>query len=246
MLELRERALVDLAASSARHGLGLFETILVRGGRALRLGWHLERLAAGARFLRMEAPPAEDAVDRFAADRLGMRAVATGALRLYAVDGSLALALSPGPPAPLVSASAAVAVSVRRWSGSPLCRFKTLSYLENIILAREADDRGLADAVALNEAGRLCDGGRTSLFVVRAGRILTPPCADGALPGIARRLILESGLGREERLGPEDTAAADAAFLANALRLVMPLDRFDGRELDSGHPLVAEAARLFD
>ena len=246
MLELRERALVDLAASSARHGLGLFETVLVRGGRALRLGWHLERLAAGARFLRMEAPPDQGEVDRFAADRLGLRAVATGALRLYAVDGSLSLALSPCAPAPLASASAAVAESVRRWSGSPLFRFKTLSYLENIILAREAADRGLADAVALNEAGRLCDGGRTNLFVVRGGRILTPPHADGALPGIARRLILESGLALEERLGPEDLAAADAAFLANALRLVMPLERFGGRELDPGHPLVAAAARLFD
>jgi branched-chain amino acid aminotransferase len=246
MLELRERALVDLAASSVRHGLGLFESVLVRDGRALRLGWHLERLAAGTRFLRLDEPPAEDAVDRFAEDRLGMRGLAAGVLRLYAADGFLALVLSPGPLPPLASQAAGIATSIRRWSGSPLCRFKTLSYLENIILAREAEGRGLGDVIALNEAGNLSDGGRTSLFVVMGGRILTPPCADGALPGIARRLLLESGLAREERLPAADLTAIEGAFLTNALRLVIPLDRLEGRDLDPGHPLIEKAVRLFE
>ena len=246
MLELRERALVDLAASSVRHGLGLFESVLVRNGRALRLGWHLERLTAGTRFLRLDEPPAEEADDRFAANRLGMRAVAAGALRLYAADGFLALALTPGPLPPLSSQAAGIARSLRRWSGSPLCRFKTLSYLENIILAREAEDRGLTDVIALNEDGNLSDGGRTSLFVVRGGRVLTPPCTDGALPGIARRLLLESGLAREESLSTADLPAIDGAFLTNALRMVMTLGRFEGRDLDPDHPLIERAARLSD
>jgi len=171
---------------------------------------------------------------------------ASGALRLYATDDFLALALSPGPLPPLASQEAGIATSIRRWSGSPLCRFKTLSYLENIILAREAEGRGLADVVALNEARNLSDGGRTSLFVVRGNRVLTPPCADGALPGIARRLLLESGLAREERLAPADLTAIDGAFLTNALRLVVPLGRLEGRDLDPGHPLIEKAIRLFE
>jgi branched-chain amino acid aminotransferase len=246
MLELRDRALVDLSTSSARHGLGLFESILVRKGRALRLAWHLERLAAGARFLRMDSPPAEDSVASFARERLGMAGFDLAVLRLYALDGFLALALAPGLPPPLLSSAAAIAISVRRSSGSPLCRFKTLSYLENILLAREAEERGLAEVIALNEVGRLCDGGRTSLFIVRRGELLTPPVADGALPGIARRLILEAGIAREAGLRVEDLGDMEGAFIANSLRSVVALDRWEGRELDPGHALIGKAARLFE
>ena len=57
MLELLTDTRIDLARSGARHGEGLFETLRVRDGAPLRLAAHLERLAAGARFLGLEPPP---------------------------------------------------------------------------------------------------------------------------------------------------------------------------------------------
>ncbi|MEI6874552.1 MAG: aminotransferase class IV [Spirochaetota bacterium] len=245
MLELRDRALVELPLSSARHGLGLFESIRVRDGKALRLAWHLERLASGARFLRMDAPPGEDEVARFARGSCALGDTAEGVLRLYALDGFLVPVLSPGLPAPLASRRADLAATLRRSSSSPLCRFKTLSYLENIMLAREAEERGLAEVIALNEAGRLSDGGRTTLFIVKGGLILTPPVGDGALPGIARRLLLESGLACEAPLYPADVSDCDGAFIANSLRSVVALEGFGGRDLDPQHPMIGKAARLF-
>jgi branched-chain amino acid aminotransferase len=67
MLELLTDTRIDLAASGARHGEGLFETLRVRDGVPLRLAAHLERLAAGARFLGLEAPPGPEAVLAFLA-----------------------------------------------------------------------------------------------------------------------------------------------------------------------------------
>ena len=62
-----------------------------------------------------------------------------------------------------------------RRSANPLNRFKTMAYLENLLLTREAEDRALYEVVALNESGRLTDGGRTNLFLVTGDEILTPP-----------------------------------------------------------------------
>lgn len=245
MLELSDRVLVEPPRSGLRHGFGLFETIRVRGGEALRLDWHLERLAAGAAFLGLDAPPPRAELEDFARRRCGLGDCAAGVLRLYAYDASLELALTPGLPPPVGEAAAGIASTVRRLSGSPLCRFKTLSYLENILLVREAEGRGCFDLIALNEAGRLADGGRTNLFLVREGEILTPPVADGALPGVARRALLEAGLVREAALHPADLETCEAAFLANALRLVLPLHRLGGRELPPAHPRVEAAAGLF-
>jgi len=243
MLELRAGLSLELPTSEARHGRGLFETILVRGGRALRLDWHLERLASGAAYLGLEAPPRALEVEAFAG-RLGLEGLAEGVLRLFAVDGLLALDLSSGLPPLPASREADLSRNLRRWSGSPLCRFKTLSYLENAELGREAEARGLLEVVALNEGGRLTDGGRTSLFVQIGGELLTPPVSEGALPGTLRRLILERGLAREAPLAPADLEGAEAAFLTNALRLVLPLEAFGTRRLDPEAPLVSEARAL--
>ncbi len=105
-----------------------------------------------------------------------------------------------------------------RSSGSPLNRFKTLSYLENRLLHREAEAQGWFEALALNERGQLTDGGRTNVVLVLEGQALTPPVQDGALPGIARRVLLEAGLAREASLEPRDLESAEGVFLVNALR----------------------------
>ena len=243
MLELLTDTRIDLAGSGARHGEGLFETIRVRDGAPRRLEAHLQRLAGGARFLGLEPPPEPEAVRAFlAAPCAGL---ASGVLRLLAVDRKLLVTVAPWVPEPGPVALGLCALT-RRCSASPLNRFKTLSYLENRIMAREAAERGLFEVVALNEHGRLTDGARTSLFVVLAGRMLTPPVAEGALPGVARRCLLEAGLAREAGLVPEDLARADAALLTNALRGAMPVRAAEGRALDPDHALLRRAAALLD
>jgi len=245
MLELLTGAAVDLAVSAARHGEGLFETIRVRGGEAVRLEAHLARLAAGAAFLGLDGPPGAGPVRAFLA-AAGCGELAHGTLRLLAVDGRLHVLLEDRVPAAPARPAAALSRQVRRFSGNPLNRFKTLSYLENRLLAREAASRGLFEAIAPNERGRLTDGARTSLFMVSGGELLTPPVADGALPGIARRALLEAGLAREAGLAPGDLDRAEGILVCNALRGAMPLAEWEGRALDDGHPLLREAAAVLD
>ncbi|MGA2083186.1 MAG: aminotransferase class IV [Holophaga sp.] len=245
MLELLSGTRVDLAHSAARHGEGLFETIRVRDGAPARLGAHLERLAAGARFLGLEPPPGPDAVRDFLAARGVCAGLERGVLRLLAVDGKLLTWAAPWEPGRQGPIQAALSREIRRLSDSPLNRFKTLSYLENRLLAREAGRRGLFEALALNEAGRLTDGSRTTLFVVLGGRLLTPPASDGALPGVARRCLLEAGLAEEAPLVQADLARAEALLLSNALQGAVPVHACpDCGPLDAGHPLLARAAEL--
>ena len=245
MLELLTCAPLDLANSGARHGEGLFETIRVRLGEPLRLEAHLERLALGTAFLGLEPPPGADALRAFLDAHTPCRALPEGVLRLIAVDRRLQVTVAPWIPEPPAPRSLALSLRIRRFSASPLNRFKTLSYLENRLLAREAQERGLFEVIALNEAGRLTDGGRTTLFLVIGGLLLTPPDADGALPGVARRTLLEAGLAREAHLTPEDLEGAQAILLTNALRGAIPVDTLAGKVLDARHPLLAQAAALF-
>jgi len=246
MLELSLDTRVDLARSSARHGCGLFETVRIQAGRACHLDLHLERLASGCAFLGLEAPPDLGSLESFLEAETECREMPRGVLRMLAVDARLLVWIEPFEPGVAKAVSLGCSLETVRFSGNPLNRFKTLSYLENLRLSREAEARGLFEVIAPNERGQLSDGGRTTLFAVLEGRVRTPPLSDGALPGVARRVLLDSDLAKEAPLSWEELGRAEAVFLANALRGVIPVERLEGfGARDAEHPaILAAAAKL--
>ena len=246
MLELLTGTTIDLAHSGARHGEGLFETIRIRHGIPLRLPAHLQRLAAGAEFLGLAEPPDLAGLLAFLAAHTRCQDLQNGVLRLLAVDGQLQVTVAPWQPDPPAFRELALSLQIRRLSGDPLTCFKTLSYLDNRLLVREAQQRGLFEVIAPNELGRLSDGGRCNLFLLIQGRLLTPPVADGALPGVARRSLLEAGLAEEAPLAAVDLDNAQAHLLTNALRGAIPMHGFQGRLLDARHPLLLAAAEALE
>jgi branched-subunit amino acid aminotransferase/4-amino-4-deoxychorismate lyase len=247
MLELTADTRIDLARSSARHGAGLFETIRIRQGRALRLEAHLTRLAHGAAFLGMDVPPEPYLLEAFLDLHTNCVSLASGVLRLLAVDQSLMLSLAPWEANRPRRIDIGISQRVVRRSCNPLNRFKTMAYLENLLLTREAEDRALFEAIALNEAGRLTDGGRTSLFLVAGDAVLTPAAESGALPGIARSLLLSSGLAKEADLYAEDLNASEAVFLTNALHGVIPVHGIEGGQPKAvQHPALRACAELLE
>jgi len=245
MLELSADTQVDLRGSGVRHGWGLFETIRVQAGEPRWLELHLERLAGGCAFLGLPSPPRVATVRAFLSTHGECARVGQGVLRLIAADNFLRVFVEPLPSALPASVGLGRSLETVRFSGNPLNRFKTLSYMENLRLAEEARSRGLFEVLALNERGHLCDGGRTSVFVVLGGKAWTPPGGDGALPGVARRVLLEAGLAAEATLTWSDVEGAEGIFLVNALRGVIPVDRVEeGRLLERAHPQVLRAAGL--
>jgi para-aminobenzoate synthetase/4-amino-4-deoxychorismate lyase len=78
---------------------------------------------------------------------------------------------------------------------------------------------GFDDALFLNLRGEVTEGAISNMFVEKDGRWFTPPVECGLLPGVFRRHLLETRPEIEERiLFLDDLRAADAIYLANALR----------------------------
>jgi branched-chain amino acid aminotransferase len=232
MLELVTARAMDVATSDARHGWGCFETLRVEKGLPRWLERHLARLAGGCAFLGLAPPPPPESIRAFLESLPlpgpDLTSDGDGTLRLIAVDGCLIVRLDGRPAPPAEPLRACLSTRVTRCSASPLNRFKTLSYLENRLLQVEAGERQAFEALALNESGRLTDGGRTTVLLRKRGRWLTPPAEDGALPGIARGLLLEAGLVDEAALRPEELPEAEGALLVNALRGVQVLSEVAG------------------
>jgi len=251
-------ARIDPADRGFTLGDGLFETIRIKDRLPRHLSRHLHRLGAGAGLLRLPLPyDATDLTDAMAA-LIGAAGVDDGVLRLTLSRGTGARGVLPpadarptllmtvAPAAHMTApVSAIVARSTRRNEHSPLSRLKSLNYLDSILARQEAAERGADEALLLNAAGRLAESSVANLFLSIDGRLLTPPLADGALPGIRRALILERHDAAEAPLTLEDLARADEAILTNSLGL-RPLVAVDGSPVGAGTPGPALARLLAD
>ena len=139
-----------------------------------------------------------------------------------------------------------VASAVRRDPANPLVSLKTTSRADYVYARLEARRAGADDAVFLTTDGHLSEGTTANIFLVRAApdgaRELATPSLDCAiLPGTTRSWLLAwaAGVGLraiETRLTRDDLAGAEEAFLSSSVAGVLPVTRFEGRPIGTGHP----------
>ena len=252
----RSTARVSALDRGLLYGYGLFETMRSYGGRVFRLAEHYRRLCDGASRLAMAVPLSLDDVGKAVDAVLVRNDLADAYLRLTVTAGTPPNAAGPAgdaaavlvarpltdyPPDLYRRGMAAVVSPVRRNETSPLCRIKTLNYLDNLLAREDARRRGADEAILLNTRGLVAEGSASNLFLVEGGRLLTPSVESGALPGITRQAALElaSAAGLEAvESGVEMQALWDApeVFLTNSVMEVMPLTMLDGRPVGSGEP----------
>ncbi|HUU11056.1 MAG TPA: aminotransferase class IV, partial [Phycisphaerae bacterium] len=239
-------------------GAGLFETLRTYGGRPFRLAAHLARLRASGTVLRIFVKETDEAV----AEVIDRLVCANGApdarVRLTATRGSLTdeldddeapaatLLATAGPmtpyPAEFYEQGVTVVVSdIRANETDPSTYHKTTGYMTNLLALRDAHRARAAEAIRFNTKNRLAEGAISNIFLVRDGRLLTPPVEEGLLAGITRAAVLEvaaeTGVpAQQQALAVQDLLAADEVFLTNAIMEVMPVARFEQHEVGTGLP----------
>jgi len=241
------------------YGCGLFETLRMRGGRLFALERHLGRLAASAAELGLALPPTA-VLEQALRETARANGVSECVLRLTVSPGLGEASPDAGPAGPTqFLVTARPAPPPRKQGGTaaitglhPGLPHKSTSYLPFLLARRRARAQG-ADEALLTREGRLVEGATSNLFLVRGGRVLTPPLASGCLPGITRGVLFDlapaAGVDLAEAdLTPTDLAGATEAFLTNAVSGVTPLVAVDGAPIGPGHPgpVTARLARAYE
>ena len=218
------KAVVSIADRGFLYGDGCFETLRIYSGRMFRMPEHLVRLFAGLQALGIEAWLSPEELRAACRALMQLNDVRNGVARIYqSRDSIVVTALAREIPARELHAI----VSTVRLDGQ-LSQFKTANRLPYILAQREAERAEVNDAVLLNVAGQVAEFTASNLFVVKNGNLLTPPLADGPLPGITRAVVLalaaEAKLPvRELSFGPKFLAAADEVFATNSLMEIAPV-----------------------
>lgn len=227
-------------------GDGLFETLLWTGQEIRFFEAHMARLGHGASQLGLAIPfniaEMEQGLLALAAasgqQRAALRLMVTrgaGPRGLKVPDTSLpnVLATIAAVPAEFPSVDVRL-VDVNRSPGAPSARFKTLSYVDNIVALNMARALGGDDGLMRGPDGSIACATSANFMIEHDGRWCTPPLEDGALPGIVRGRLVRAGLVIESRVRIADLETCQAACLTNALVGVRPIHTLNGRALGTG------------
>jgi branched-chain amino acid aminotransferase len=116
----------------------------------------------------------------------------------------------------------------------------TGGYVNSALAKTEALEHGYDEAIFLTADGFISEGSAENIFLIRDGRLITPPLSDDILEGITRETVIE--LAREElgietterAIGRTELYIADEAFLCGTGAQVSPIIEVDKRPLGSG------------
>ena len=241
------------------YGDGVFEGLRSYAGKVFRLEAHIDRLFASARAICLEIPLSKEAVMGAVVDTLAANNLADGYVRLIVTRGAGGLGLDPAKtsnPQVIVIADTislypreyyeqglriVTAATQRTQSAALSPRIKSLNYLNNIMAKLEGLQAGCVEALMLNHKGEVAECTGDNVFVVRGGRLLTPPPDAGILEGITRGAVMELAVAaglecREQTLVRHDLYTADECFLTGTAAEVIPVVEIDGRRIGSGMP----------
>jgi 4-amino-4-deoxychorismate lyase len=259
----------DLAAV---RGDGIFETLLVRGGRPCLLESHLGRLTQSAAMMDLPAPDLPQW--RTAVDVAVQRWLACGGdegvLRLVYSRGResgsppTAFATIGAVPARVAGARSSGVAAVTLARGLPaegasempwlLAGAKTLSYAVNMAALRHAERRGAGDVIFVGSDGLILEGPRSTVVVATdlggTPALLTPPPWYPILRGTTQQALFEvarnKGYDCDYRaLRPADLLAAQGVWLVSSITLAARVHTLDGKALRPA-PLAGEIAKLVD
>ena len=198
-------------------GLRLIETLRREAGQYPRLSGHLARLQHSAAWFGFGYDEAAVRQRLAAMPASGVWRVRLTLDKAGAIDVQ-AFPLGDEPASPRLARLATTTID----SADPLRRHKTTArQLYDEALRGLDADSPVFDVLFLNERGELAEGARSNVFVERDGRLLTPPLASGALPGVLRADLLASGRAVEAVLWPVDLQ--QGFWLGNALRGLIPV-----------------------
>ncbi|MGE5310465.1 MAG: branched-chain amino acid transaminase, partial [Nitrospirota bacterium] len=255
---------VHILTHTLHYGLGVFEGIrcyLCADGRSaiFRLPEHVERLFKGAHAVLLNIPFSREEIIAAILETLRVNGQKAGYIRPLVFIGDGAMGLHPqnnpvrvavvtwpwgaylGEEGLAKGIRAKVSSYIRHHVNIMMTKTKTCGNYVNSILAKlEVTKDGYDEAIMLDTEGYICEASGENIFIVRQGRIKTPPLTS-ILPGITRDTVMtiarDLGLVVEEqRFSRDELYMADEAFFTGTAAEITPIREVDRRTIGKGEP----------
>ena len=260
-----DQANVQVLTHTLHYGTGVFEGIRAyetpNGPGIFRLTEHIERLFRSAAILMMDIPytvaelveATKETVRSTELPGCYIRPIAYygyGEMGLNTLPCSVDVSIACWPWGAYLgddAVSKGVRMKISSWTRHdhntmPPAAKTTGNYVNSSLAKVEALKAGYDEAIMLNKAGLVSECTGENIFVVRNGKIITPPISASALEGITQSTVasIAADLGHEVVVGEltrSDLYIADEMFVCGTAAEVSTVNSVDDRPIPCPGPI---------
>ncbi|MGA7615281.1 MAG: branched-chain amino acid transaminase [Thermoanaerobaculia bacterium] len=257
-----EDAKIHVLSHVVHYGSGIFEGARCyntsQGPAIFRLPEHVRRLFDGCKIYRMQIPFSPDEIRQACIDAIALNEFEDCYIRPIVYRGFGTLGVHPGKcPIDVTIAvwkwgaylgaealEQGVDVRVSSWNRMapntfPAMAKSTANYMNSQLIRMEAGIDGYSEGIALDVYGYVSEGSGENVFIVRDGKVITPPLGASILPGITRdttiRLARDLGYEVVEQLIPREALyIADEVFFSGSAAEITPIRSVDRIKIGDG------------
>ncbi|MEM0007398.1 MAG: branched-chain-amino-acid transaminase [Candidatus Bathyarchaeia archaeon] len=255
----KSQAKISVYDHGLLYGDGVFEGIRAYNGVVFKLKEHIDRLYRSAHAIMLQIPITKEEMTNIVLETLRKNNLKDAYIRLVVTRGVGDLGLDPRkcskPTIIVITDTIALHKSEAKEKGITAMltwvkrdpvdatshEIKSLNYLNSILAKIEANINGVDEAICLDKNGFVCEGVAENIFIVKNGRIYTPPSYTGALPGITAETVKElaKSLGYEvleKNITPYELFTADEVFFTGTAAEIIPVREINKRQIGNGKP----------
>ncbi|HIH00655.1 TPA: branched-chain amino acid transaminase [Thermoplasmata archaeon] len=257
-------ATVHVLSHGLHYGTGVFEGIRCydtrKGPAVFRLREHMIRLHTSAKAINLEIPYSVDELCAATKEVIrgnGLKACYIRPITFFGVSGigvnpigypveTFILAFPLGAYLGEDGIKNGIRIhtsSWRRMSSTTVPATAKIcgDYVNSALAVMEAKQNGFDEAILLNDAGMVAEGSGENIFMVKDGKVFTPPLNAGILPGITRDSVMslcaDLSVSVEERnFVRSELFLADELFFTGSAAEVTPIREVDRRPVGDGVP----------
>ncbi len=255
----KSQAKISVYDHGLLYGDGVFEGIRAYNGVVFKLREHIDRLYRSAHVIMLQIPVSKEEMIKIVLETLRKNQLKDAYIRLIVTRGVGDLGLDPRkcrrPTIIVITDTITLHKSEAKEKGitamitwvkrdpvdATTHEIKSLNYLNSILAKIEANIYGVDEAICLDKNGYVCEGVAENIFIVKNGRIYTPPSSSGALPGITAETVKElaRNLGYEvveKNITPYELFTADEVFFTGTAAEIIPVREINKRQIGDGKP----------
>jgi len=259
-----EDAKVHVLTHALHYGSSVFEGIRVYptpdGLKVFRLEAHTKRMLESAKIHHIAIPYSAEEINAACCEVVTRNSLNNGAyIRPIAFRGYGDIGLAPAPTHPVETVVAAwqwgaylgaealehgVDAGISSWQRMAPNTLPSLAkaggnYLSSTLISLEAKANGFAEGIALSTDGTVSEGAGENIFVIKDGKVYTPPATASILTGITRDTIItlaaEAGIHVAEQSIPREMLyIADEMFMTGTAAEVTPVRSVDRIPVGNG------------
>lgn len=245
-----KQAVISVFDRSYLYGEGAFETMRAYNARPAFCDMHYHRLKSNCDKLKIEMPVDEYAFEHVVVRTINANKLKDAFVRVTVSPVGLSVGLSrprklttnfvifakrfKGRDTEVYYKGARLVVVESIYADDPeVSEIKSTNYLTKMLARMEVTGKNADEGLLKNREGIVLEGTASNLFVVKKGKLFTPPLTDGCLPGVTRAAVM--GLAQqlkidchEASLKVSDLKNVDEIFLTGTTSEVLPVREVTG------------------